>query len=68
MKKAKERFKQYYASQFRQASNKLLDLTLARLDYPDFDPDRAELITRRMIAAGRLAFDTPDRPARGICV
>ena len=68
MKKARERFKQYCEAKFQQVCNQLLDIAITKQDYPDFDPDRAEELTRWMIASGRLAFDTPDHPAKGLCV
>lgn len=66
MKNAKQRFREYNAQQFASASKQLLAITLDRMDYPDYDPERAEVITLQMIASGQLAV-APEG-MKGLCV
>jgi hypothetical protein len=66
MIKSKQRFADHIEQGFRQAANRLLDLTLNQMDYPNFDPARAEQLTRELLATGRIAVVTEG--TKGLCV
>lgn len=62
----KEKKERLLQEQFQQTCNKLLALKLDRMDYPDFNPDRAEQLTQELLASGRLAV-APEG-MKGLCV
>lgn len=55
-----------YQEKFQSCCNKLLKLRIDRMDYPDFDPTRAEQLTNELLAQGRLAI--ADETTKGLCV
>ena len=66
MKKAKQRFYEQLNEKLQQVNNRLLELTLDGIDYPDFNPARAEQLTQELLSQGRLAVVTEGM--KGLCV
>jgi hypothetical protein len=66
MKHAKQRFIEYTQQRLQQTCNKLCAIAIDKMDYPDFDPDRAEQLTRELLACGRLSI-APEG-MKGLCV
>jgi hypothetical protein len=66
MNTAQERFAKCHQQRIQETCNQLLDITLDRLNYPKFDPDRADQLTRELLQTGRLAI-APEG-MKGLCV
>ena len=68
MNKFRRNFLESLERQIRKVSDQLTVIALDRMDYPDFDPDRAEQLTLQMIANGRLAVALPGHHVKNLCV